>query len=212
MKLVSLNVGLPREVVWNGKPVTTGIFKQPVDGPRQLDLLNLDGDRQADLSVHGGPNKAVYGYPLEHYALWRAELPELAFEAGMFGENFTTEGLNEAELLIGERFRVGTAEVRVSEPRMPCYKLGVRFGQADMVKRFLASRRSGFYFAVVQPGMVTAGDEFIRLERPDHGVTVADITRVFAFEKDDHTTIRQITELENFSESWRAYFLAQLAA
>jgi len=148
MRIVSLNVGLPREVTWQGKVVTTGIFKKPVDVAVMLRTLNLDGDGQADLSVHGGISKAVYAYPSEHYAFWRAEFPEMNLPWGMFGENFTTEGLLEEEIYIGDRFRVGEAEITATEPRMPCYKLGIKFGRADIMKRFLASRRSGFYFAV----------------------------------------------------------------
>ncbi|MBI2115875.1 MAG: MOSC domain-containing protein, partial [candidate division NC10 bacterium] len=158
MKLISVNVGLPREVVYKGKTVKTGIFKEPVPGRVQVHRLNLDGDRQADLSVHGGPSKAVYAYPSEHYGYWRQELPGMDLPWGMFGENFTTEGLLEDLVNIGDRFRVGSAEVMVTEPRLPCYKLGVKFGREDIVKRFLQSGRTGFYVAVLQEGEVGAGD------------------------------------------------------
>jgi MOSC domain-containing protein YiiM len=154
MKLISVNVGLPRIVMSKGDPVSTGIFKVPVAGSVMLRTLNLDGDRQADLSVHGGPSKAVYVYPSEHYEYWQRELPEMELPWGMFGENFTTVGLFESELNIGDKFRVGSAIVVVTEPRMPCYKLGITFGRADIVKRFLASERTGFYFAVLQEGEV----------------------------------------------------------
>src|SRR6266478_8276711 len=150
MKLISLNVALPRIVEWNGGPVATGIFKEPVNGPVMLRTLNLEGDRQADLKVHGGVSKAVYAYPSEHYAFWRAEFAAMDLPWGMFGENLTTEGLLEDAVCIGDRFRVGQTELIVTEPRMPCYKLGVKFGRADIIKRFLASRRSGFYFAVAR--------------------------------------------------------------
>src|SRR5207245_5486116 len=158
MKILSVNVGLPREVNWQGKLVTTGIFKEPVKGPVMLRRLNLDGDEQADLAVHGGVNKAVYVYPSEHYGYWRVELPGVDLPWGMFGENFTTEGLLENAVYIGDRFRIGETEVMVTEPRMPCYKLGIKFGRADIIKRFLASRRTGFYVAVMRVGMVGAGD------------------------------------------------------
>src|SRR5438046_3135563 len=147
MKIVQINVGLPRLVIRNGAPVSTGIFKEPVTGRLRLRTLNLDGDRQADLSVHGGPSKAVYCYPAEHYKYWKQELPEMDLPWGMFGENFTTAGLSETELNIGDRFRVGTAQVMITEPRMPCYKLGIRFGRTDITKKFLASERGGFYLA-----------------------------------------------------------------
>ena len=144
MKLISINVGQPREVHWQGKTITTGIFKEPVSGPIILRPLNLEGDRQADLTVHGGADKAVYVYPAEHYDYWRGELPDMQLPWGMFGENFTTEGLLEDQVNIGDRFRIGAAELIVTQPRLPCYKLGLKFGRVDMVKRFLASRRTGW--------------------------------------------------------------------
>ncbi len=210
MELISINVGLPREVSWRGKTISTGIFKSPVDGPVQLRTLNFDGDRQADLSVHGGPYKAAYVYPAEHYQFWRGELPDMELNWGNFGENLTTQGLLEEDVLIGDTFRVGSAVVRVTEPRMPCFKLGIRFGRADMVKRFLASRRSGFYLSVLEEGTVKAGDPFKAIERRAHGITVADITRLYAFDKDDWETMRRAAELEYLSESWRAYFKKKL--
>src|SRR6266480_681018 len=150
MKVMSVNVGLPREVEWHGKTVLTSIFKEPVTGRVRVERLNLVGDRQSDLTVHGGVDKAVYAYPSEHYGYWRAELPGVDLPWGMFGENFTTEGLLEEAVYIGDKFRIGETEVMVTEPRMPCYKLGIKFGRADIIKRFLASRRTGFYFAVVR--------------------------------------------------------------
>jgi MOSC domain-containing protein YiiM len=210
MKLVSLNVGLPGEVQWKGKPVWTGIFKSAVTGPRMLSRLNVEGDAQADLTVHGGIYKAVYGYPVEHYDYWREVLPEMEWKWGAFGENFTTEGLLENQLYIGERFRIGTAELQVTEPRLPCYKLGIRFGRMDMVKRFLESRRTGFYFAVVEPGIVEADDVFKPTFRPTHNITIADITRVYAFEQDDLSTIQRIIKIPYLSEGWRDYFRQKL--
>jgi MOSC domain-containing protein YiiM len=138
--------------MWNEQPVSTAIFKTPAEGRLMLRTLNLDGDRQADLTVHGGVTKAVYAYPSEHYNYWRAELPEMALPPGMFGENLTVEGLDEASVNIGDRFRLGDAEVTVTEPRMPCYKLGIKFGRTDILRRFLASGRTGFYFSVQREG------------------------------------------------------------
>ena len=160
MKLLSICVGLPREVEWRGRTVLTSIFKAPVAGQVHVGKLNLEGDQQTDLSVHGGVDKAVYVYPSEHYSFWRAELPGMDLPWGAFGENFTTEGLLEAELNVGDRFRIGEAELMVTEPRMPCYKLGIKFGRTDIIRRFLQSHRTGFYFAVPKEGVVTAGDEF----------------------------------------------------
>jgi MOSC domain-containing protein YiiM len=210
MKLVSVNVGLPREVEWRGRSVTTGIFKSPVEGRVRVRTLNLDGDRQADLSVHGGPTKAVYVYPAEHYDYWRQELPGVDLPPGSFGENLTTEGLRETEIRIGDRFQVGSAVVRVTQPRMPCSKLGVKFGRDDMVKRFLASERTGFYFAVVEEGEVAAGDSIEPLERATHEVTVSEVTRLYARDRKDLEALRRAAQVEALPESWREYFRHQM--
>ena len=211
MRIVSVNVGRPRLVVWNGQPVSTGIYKTPVEGRVVLRTLNLDGDRQADLTVHGGLTKAAYAYPSEHYAYWRGELPGMELPWGMFGENFTTEGLDESSVCIGDRFRIGSAEVTVTEPRMPCYKLGIKFGRADMVKKFMASGRTGFYFSVQSEGEVGAGDEVELLGRDVGGVTVADISRLYVRDKGDVETLRRAVALEALPESWREHFRQQLA-
>jgi MOSC domain-containing protein YiiM len=210
MKILSVNVGLPKAVSWQGKLVTTGIFKEPVNSPVMMRTLNLEGDRQADLTVHGGVTKAVYAYPSEHYLYWRTELPGVDLPWGMFGENLTTEGLLEENVYIGDRFRVGETEVMVTEPRMPCYKLGIKFGRADIIKRFLASRRTGFYFAVVREGMVGTGDAIKLIGQEQQDISVADITRLYAFEKDDLKSLRRAIEVEALPESWKGYFQHQL--
>lgn len=210
MRLVSVNVGLPRDLFWKGRRVTTGIFKEPVAGRIKLRTLNLDGDRQADLSVHGGASKAVYLYPSEHYAYWHKELPGMKLPWGMFGENFTSEGLSETEVRIGDRFRVGSAEVMVTEPRMPCYKLGVKFGRRDIIKRFLASSRTGFYLAVLEEGEVGVGDKFELIDHDENGLTVADITRLYVREKADVATLHRAIETRSLPESWRSYFYQKL--
>jgi MOSC domain-containing protein YiiM len=227
MKLVSVNVGLPREVTWHGITVTTGIFKQPVYGRVALRKLNLDGDRQVDLTVHGGKDKAVYVYPLEHYDYWKKELPGRELPMGMFGENFTigfdgddlpgNASLPEDSIHIGDRFSVGSAEVVVTQPRLPCYKLGVRFQLDDMVKRFLISRRSGFYLAVTREGEVGAGDEMraIRQPRDEHSnsVTVSDITRLYIakrYSEEDARSVRRALQLAALPESWKEYFRERL--
>jgi MOSC domain-containing protein YiiM len=175
VKLVSVNVGRPRTVDWRGRRVRTSIWKAPLAGPVRVTRLSLEGDKQSDLRVHGGPDKAVYAYPSEHYAYWARELPGMDLPWGAFGENFTTEGLLERDVRIGDRFEVGTAELQVTDPRMPCYKLGVRFDRDDMVKRFLASGTSGFYFAVLREGEVAAGDPIELVARGDREVTIADV-------------------------------------
>jgi MOSC domain-containing protein YiiM len=206
MKLSSINVGLPRTVTLNGDPVSTGIFKEPVAGRVMVRILNLEGDRQADLSVHGGPSKAVYVYPAEHYDYWKRELPGMKLPWGMFGENFTSVGLFESEVNIGDRFSVGSVVVMVTEPRMPCYKLGIKFGRSDIVKKFLASERTGFYFAVLQEGEVGAGDPIEPMEKVDHGVRVSDITRLYTREKRNLGLLRRAVEVEALPESWKSYF------
>ena len=206
MKLISVNVGLPREVTWKGKTVTTGIFKEPVSERVMVRALNLDGDRQADLTVHGGLDKAVYVYPFEHYDYWRSELPDTELTPGIFGENFTITGLREEEVNIGDCFRIGNVTLMVTQPRLPCYKLGIRFGRPDMVKQFLASRRTGFYFRVLQEGEVGAGDTLEMVSRDDNNITVADITQLYVREEDNPDLRHRAAQLEALPKSWRDYF------
>jgi MOSC domain-containing protein YiiM len=207
MRLVSVNVGLPREVAWQGGTVTTGIFKRPVAGRVKVRKLNLEGDRQADLSVHGGPSKAVYTYPAEHYPFWRREFPDIDMPWGMFGENFTLEGLLENEVNIGDRLRVGSAEFMVTEPRMPCYKLGIKFGRKDVIPRFLKSARPGFYLAVLEEGEVGAGDAIQLLPKAEPSVTVTDVVRLYVERKEkDLGLLRRAIQTEALPESWRGYF------
>jgi MOSC domain-containing protein YiiM len=212
MKLVSVSVGLPRrQMMSHDDPVSTGIFKEPVAGRVKLRTLNLDGDRQADLAVHGGPSKAVYAYPSEHYEYWRDELPEVKLRWGMFGENFTTAGLFETELNIGDKFRVGSAIVMATEPRMPCYKLGIRFGRSDIVKRFLASERTGFYFAVLQEGEVGGDDPIELIERSKDNLRVSDVTALYTHEKRNVGLLRRAIEVATLPDSWKEYFRHRLA-
>jgi MOSC domain-containing protein YiiM len=211
MRVVSVNVGLPRLVRWNGREVTTGIFKKQVEGRIPLRRMNLEGDRQADLSVHGGAAKAVYAYPLEHYGFWREELGD-ELPLGAFGENLTVDGLPlEQDIAVGDRFRIGTAELVVTQPRLPCYKLALRFGRRDMVKRFLASRRTGYYLAVDAEGDVGAGDRVETLARHPARIPVAEITRVYATDRDDLATIERLVALDALPEDWRSYFDKKLA-
>jgi MOSC domain-containing protein YiiM len=206
MRVLSVNVGLPREVIWRGKTVTIGIYKEPVAGRVAIRALNLEGDRQADLRVHGGRDKAVYAYPSEFYELWSRERPELAFGPGMFGENLTTEGLLDADISIGDRFRVGTAELVVTQPRLPCFKLGIKMGRDEFVTEFLERGLYGFYLAVVREGEVEAGDPIVELSRDPRGVTVTEIARLFARDRDDIEGMRRAADLDVLPESWRDYF------
>jgi MOSC domain-containing protein YiiM len=214
MKLVSVNAGLPQEVMWHGRGVTTGIFKEPVVGRVALRTLNLDGDRQADLNVHGGVDKAAYCYPYVHYDYWRGELSGREIPIAMFGENFTTDGLLENEVHLGDRFSVGSAEVMVTQPRLPCYKLGIRFQADDMVKRFLASARTGFYLRVMREGEVGAGDEIKVLARDPKQIPVSEITRLYIakrYNQADVATLHGILSVDAVPESWKEYFRERFA-
>lgn len=213
MRTVSVNVGLPREVLWHGRSVTTGIFKKPVEGHVAVRKLNLDGDRQADLRAHGGEHKAIYCYPVEHYAYWKRELPGHELSMGSFGENLTTEGMLEDEVRLGDRWRIGSAETVVTQPRLPCYKLGIRFQSDDMVKRFLESNRTGFYLAVVREGDVGAGDEIKVIARDPIAVPVSEITRLYVakrYAESDVASVRRAMQVEGLPEGWKEYFRERL--
>jgi MOSC domain-containing protein YiiM len=210
MRLLSINVGLPRDVDWRGKTVRTSIFKSPVLGRVRVTRLNVEGDQQSDLSVHGGTEKAVYAYPSEHYAFWREELPGIDLPWGAFGENFTTEGLLEGSVRIGDRLRVRSAEFVVTQPRMPCFKLGIRFGRPDMVKRFQRSGRSGFYLAVLQEGEVTAGESFELIAGDAPSVTVADVVNLYTADAANQDLLRRVSEVPALPEGWREYFRKRL--
>ncbi len=213
MKIVSLNTGLPREVTWHGMTVSTSIFKEPVKGRVALRKLNLDGDRQADLTVHGGEFKAVYCYPLLHYDYWRAQLPGKDLPLAVFGENFTIDNFVEDSIHLGDRFAVGSAQVIVTQPRLPCYKLGIRFQADDMVKRFLASARTGFYLAVTREGEVGAGDEMRPLASDPNAVPVSEITRLYIakrFSGADVVSLKKALQVQALPESWKQYFRERL--
>jgi MOSC domain-containing protein YiiM len=213
MKLISVQCGLPREVAWNGKNVTTSIYKDPVQGRVALRTLNLDGDRQSDLTVHGGRYKAVYCYPVTNYDYWAAELPGRMLVAGAFGENFTTDGLLEDEVHLGDRFSIGSAEVVVTQPRLPCYKLGIRFESDGMVKKFLESRRTGFYVAVTREGEVGAGDEIVPVSHDPNSVSVSEITRLYVAKQYGTEDVRQVNRamaVEALPDDWKRYFEEKL--
>ena len=213
MKLVSVNIGLPRKVPWHGRGVTTGIFKQPIDGRVTLRKLNLDGDRQADLRVHGGAAKAVYCYPLMHYEYWKRELQGRDLPMGVFGENFTLDGLLEESVHLGDQFSVGSAEVMVTQPRFPCYKLGIRFEADEMVKRFLVSGRTGFYLSVTREGEVGVGDEIRVISHDPDGVPVSQITRLYAEKKyndADIAWVQRALRVAALPERWNEYFRQRL--
>jgi len=210
MQVLSINVGLPRELEWRGRLVRTSIFKEPVASRVRIERLNVEGDRQSDLSVHGGADKAVYAYPAEHYPFWRQELPGVDLPWGAFGENLTTTGLMESDLHVGDRLRIGSAELVVTQPRLPCFKLGIRFGRADMVKRFLRSGRTGFYLAVAQEGEAAAGAEISLIASDPAAVTVSDIVSLYASDAENQELLRRASALNSLPESWREYFRKRL--
>ena len=203
MKLLSVNVGAPRDAIWRGEVVRTGIFKSPVAGRVAMHGYNLDGDAQADLSVHGGADKAVYGYPSEHYSFWCEWLEKDALPWGAFGENLTTEGLLEGDVCIGDRFAVGTALLEVSQPRIPCHKLALRHERADLPKHFLASGRSGFYFRIARAGEVSAGDAIERVASDPQRLSVAEVQSFARAKGGDPALIRRATEHPALAQVWR---------
>ena len=208
MKVLSVNVGLPRKILFNGQIITTAIFKDPVKGPISLRKLNLDGDKQADLTVHGGLDKAVYSYPSEHYVYWRKQFPNTDLVWGMFGENFTTEGLFEDAVNVGDQFQIGSAKLVATQPRMPCYKLGVRFGRMDVIRRFMASGRPGIYFKVLKEGEVKTGDQIENIKRDENNVTVKDIVSLYTarIHRDNIETMRRAIKIKDLPEGWRYEF------
>jgi MOSC domain-containing protein YiiM len=208
--LISVQVGVPRKVLLDGEEVLTGIFKAPVQGRVRMGALDLEGDRQADLTVHGGRDKAVYAYPSEHYPFWKKQLPGVELPWGSFGENFTTSGLLESDVHIGDRFAIGTGEVVVTQPRLPCFKLNLKFDREDMVKRFLASHFTGFYFRVLREGEVGAGDEIIPVHRDENRVSVLDILRLYLGESDSRELRDRALQGEYLSQSWGEELSAQV--
>lgn len=210
MKIISVNVGLPRDVVFRGEVVTTAIFKEPIEGQVKLRTLNLDGDKQADLTVHGGVDKAVYAYPSEHYEYWKHELPDIVLPWGMFGENLTTQGMIEDAVNIGDQFQIGSAKVIATQPRMPCYKLGVKFGRMDIIRRFLASGRPGIYFKVLQEGEVEAGDSIELISKDENNITVKDIVRLYVRDNNDIESIQRVIRVKDLPTGWRYHFQQQI--
>ena len=211
MKVVSVNVGLPQEVEWQGKIVRTSIFKTRVSGSVRVARLNLDGDKQSDLTVHGGVDKAVYAYPAEHYPFWKHEFPELDLQWGALGENLTIEGLTEDSTNIGDRLAIGSAEFVVTQPRMPCYKLGIRFQDPGVIKKLLQSRKSGFYLAVLKEGAITAGDPIRLIDRDEHNVSVTDIVNLYTGTATERQLVDRALELPALPVSWRDHLRKQIA-
>lgn len=210
MKLVSLNTGRPRDVDVHGCIVRTSIWKRPRQGRLRVTTLNIEGDEQSDLTVHGGTYKAVYCYPSEHYEYWRRELPGAELPWGVFGENLTTEGLLETDVRIGDRMEIGSAEFLVTQPRQPCFKLGIRFGRDDMIKRFLASSRSGFYVRVVREGDIAGGDPIRFVARAAESMSVGDIFALYFDDEGRDDDLRRAAAAPGLAPSWKDHFLKRL--
>ncbi len=211
MKLLSVNVGQPRQVEWEGEIVRSSIYKTSVEGPVRLRRHNLDGDEQSDRLAHGGPDQAVYAYPYEHYAYWQAQLPGATLEFGNFGENLTLQGLLEEKACVGDVYRVGEAQLRITAPRIPCYKLEMRMQRPGMIERFLNSRRSGFYLAVEQEGTLRAGDALALEHKDPHQVSIAELMRIYVLDKDDQEALERALAVETLPENWRRRFQRRLA-
>jgi len=200
---------MPRDVSWNGEIIQTGIFKEPIAGKTALRKLNFDGDAQADLTVHGGPDKAVYAYPAEYYPVWETKLGRPLLPAA-FGENLTTEGLVEDRVYIGDIFRMGTAKLIVTQPRMPCYKLGIRFGDPGLVKTFLKAGLAGIYFAVVEEGEIGAGDEIEQVHADEQRVTVREMLALMLNRRPARDDLQRLLAVPGLAAVWREEFQDRL--
>lgn len=211
MRLISVNVSRPRTVTHQGKSITTGIFKEPVSGRILLRKLNLDGDGQADLRIHGGPDKAAYVYPIEHYGVWMRELKRHGFAPGHFGENFTVSGMLEENVHIGDVFRIGQALVQVTQPRTPCFKLAMKMELPTFPHRFLESRRSGFYLRVLEEGEVGAGDEILRVQDDPEQMSVRQVLEVAFFDQKNVAALRKALRVAALTASWREDFQNDLS-
>jgi MOSC domain-containing protein YiiM len=210
VQVVSVNTGQPRDVPWRGRTVRTGIFKTPRQGTVTIGRLNVDGDAQADTRVHGGPHKAVYAFAAENYAYWQKHYPALQMHWGFFGENLTTRGLDDFDVHVGDVLRVGHAELRVTQPRLPCSRLALRFDDAGIVAAFVEQRRVGFYCAVQQEGVVTAGDDIETLSRNDAGWCIPELAALLAGIDNDPERLRRASRDDSLPESWRERFVSRL--
>jgi MOSC domain-containing protein YiiM len=209
MRIISVNVGLPQRIQFNNQIVTTSIFKHPVYESLRLSKLNLEGDAQSDLSVHGGADKAVYSYPVEHYAFWKKIYPDMDMPFGMFGENLTTSGLLEGVVNIGDTFSIGSSRLVATQPRMPCYKLGIKFGRMDIIEKFLNSLRSGIYFRVIRAGELKTGDEIKLVSKDRYNISIHDIVRLYRKENYDNSELqllKKTTKLKYLPERWKRHF------
>lgn len=210
MELLNVYVGRPRPVTYNGKLIQTGIFKELLKGEVRVTKLNLEGDQQADLKVHGGMNKAVYAYPFEHYAFWKNKFPELDFEGSAFGENLSVKGLLEEEVCIGDKFDIGSARLQVTTPRMPCFKLGIKMNNPAFIGDFLEEGRNGFYFKVLKEGIIKAGDSIKLVHRDSYGLTVDETIRAYHKERKNKKLLEKAAQSPSLPEDWKLLFEQKL--
>ena len=209
MKLNSIYVGKPREVEYNGQTVSTGIFKEEISGPVKVNFLNIEGDQQADLTVHGGRDKAVYAYPSEHYEFWKKERPDLTFAPGVFGENLSTTGLDE-NVCVGDTFKIGTVVFQVTNPRMPCYKLGIKMKDSRFIKDFMDARKNGFYLRVLEEGIIEAGDTIQKTGDDGHGLTIDEVIQLYTIRKQDVDLLEKAVNSPSLPKDWTEYFEVRL--
>ncbi|MEO1050982.1 MAG: MOSC domain-containing protein [Bacteroidota bacterium] len=210
MKLDSIFVGKPRQVENQGKMVTTGIFKEKITGPVGVTKLNVEGDQQADLKVHGGVEKAVYAYPSEHYQFWKEKRPNLAFGPGRFGENLSITGLSEKDVCIGDTYKIGSVVFMVKSPRMPCFKLGIKMNDPRFVKDFMDANLTGFYFCVLEEGEIEAGNRIEKIDEDGHGLTVDETARLYALDKDNNALLRKAASSPSLPTDWVEFYQKRL--
>ncbi len=209
MEVISLNIGLPREIEFEGKKIITSIYKEPVFERVNLEKINLEGDKQADLSVHGGIFKAIYSYPIEYYEFWKKKYPNKIFSIGFFGENLTTKGLFEYEVNVGDKFKIGTAQIVATQPRLPCYKLGARAGTMEIIKQFLDSEKTGIYFKVVKSGQIGSGDQIQLIAKDPNNITIQDIVRLYK-NKASQEIMERAIKLHHLPQKWKSQFVEKL--
>lgn len=210
MRLESIFVGKPVKADYQDKKVSTGIFKNKVAGPAQVTSFNIEGDQQADLTVHGGVDKAVYAYPVEHYDFWKKERSDLHFEPGLFGENLSITGLDETDTCIGDVFEIGSIVLSVTSPRMPCFKLSIRMNDPGFVRDFMKAERNGFYFKVLQEGIIEAGDTIKKISQDGHNLTVQEVIQLYTTRKSDKDLLKKAVDSPSLPEDWVEYFEVRL--
>lgn len=210
MKLLSVYIGKPRTIEYEGKEVRTGIFKELHEGPANVKTLNIEGDGQADLRVHGGINKAVYAYPSEHYAYWKEKYPNLNYEGSAFGENLSVSGMSEQSVCIGDIYQIGTTKFMVTNPRMPCFKLGIKMQMPAFVGFFLEARLNGFYFKVVEEGTIEAGQNIQLISSDGYNLTVDEVILAYHKEKKNKMLLTKAAQAPNLPEDWTSFFQQKL--